>query len=128
MFVDKVVNLLNSNFKTLINMSNNTGNTIIALLVGATIGAGIGILFAPDKGSKTREKIKDGFDDVKNNLNDKLHEVSEKLKGKGILSKEDIDRNYDNIVANLTDKTEDVVSYLENKLAELKEKNAKFQS
>ncbi len=109
-------------------MSNNTGNTIIALLVGATIGAGIGILFAPDKGSKTREKIKDGFDDVKNNLNDKLHEVSEKLKGKGILSKEDIDRNYDNIVANLTDKTEDVVSYLENKLAELKEKNAKFQS
>ncbi len=109
-------------------MSNNTGNTIIALLVGATIGAGIGILFAPDKGSKTREKIKDGFDDVKNNLNDKLHEVSEKLKGKGILSKDDIDRNYDNIVANLTDKTEDVVSYLENKLAELKEKNAKFQS
>lgn len=128
MFVDNVVNLLDSNFKTLINMSNNTGNTIIALLVGATIGAGIGILFAPDKGSKTREKIKDGFDDVKNNLNDKLHEVSEKLKGKGILSKEDIDRNYDNIVANLTDKTEDVVSYLENKLAELKEKNAKFQS
>lgn len=128
MFVDKVVNLLDSNFKNLINMSNNTGNTIIALLVGATIGAGIGILFAPDKGSKTREKIKDGFDDVKNNLNDKLHEVSEKLKGKGILSKEDIDRNYDNIVANLTDKTEDVVSYLENKLAELKEKNAKFQS
>lgn len=109
-------------------MSNNTGNTIIALLVGATIGAGIGILFAPDKGSKTREKIKDGFDDVKNNLNDKLHEVSEKLKGNGVLSKVDIDRNYDNIVANLTDKTEDVVSYLENKLAELKEKNAKFQS
>ncbi len=128
MFVDNVVNLLDSNFKTLINMSNNTGNTIIALLVGATIGAGIGILFAPDKGSKTREKIKDGFDDVKNNLNDKLHEVSEKLKGKGILSKDDIDRNYDNIVANLTDNTEDVVSYLENKLAELKEKNAKFQS
>jgi len=109
-------------------MSNNTGSTIVAVLVGVTIGAGLGILFAPDKGSKTREKIKDGFDDVKNNLNDKLHEVSEKLKGSSILSKEDIDRNYDNIVANLTEKTEDVVSFLENKLAELKEKNAKFQS
>jgi gas vesicle protein len=128
MFVDNVVNLLDSNFKTLINMSNNTGNTIIAVLVGATIGAGLGILFAPDKGSKTREKIKDGFDDVKNNLNDKLHEVSEKLKGNSILSKEEIDRNYDNIVNNLSDKTEDVISYLENKLADLKEKNAKFQS
>ena len=109
-------------------MSNNTGNTIIAILVGATIGAGLGILFAPDKGSKTREKIKDGFDDVKNNLNDKLHEVTEKLKSKGILNKEDIDRNYDHIVASLSEKTEDVVSYLENKLAELKEKNAKLQS
>lgn len=109
-------------------MSNNTGNTIVAVLVGVTIGAGLGILFAPDKGSKTREKIKDGFDDVKNNLTDKLHEVSEKLMGNGILKKEDIDRNYDNIVASLSEKTEDVVSYLENKLAELKEKNAKFQS
>ncbi|WP_348824688.1 YtxH domain-containing protein [Flavobacterium aestuarii] len=109
-------------------MSNNTGNTIVAVLVGVTIGAGLGILFAPDKGSKTREKIKDGFDDVKNNLTDKLHEVSEKLMGNGVLKKEDIDRNYDNIVASLSEKTEDVVSYLENKLAELKEKNAKFQS
>lgn len=109
-------------------MSNSTGNTIVAVLVGVTIGAGLGILFAPDKGSKTREKIKDGFDDVKNNLTDKLHEVSEKLMGNGVLKKEDIDRNYDNIIASLSDKTEDVVAYLENKLAELKEKNAKFQS
>ncbi len=109
-------------------MSNNTGSTIVAVLVGVTIGAGLGILFAPDKGTKTREKIKDGFDDVKNNLNDKLHEVTEKLKSKGILNKEDIDRNYDHIVASLSEKTEDVVSYLENKLAELKEKNAKLQS
>jgi len=109
-------------------MSNNTGNTIVAVLVGVTIGAGLGILFAPDKGSKTREKIKDGFDDVKNNLTDKLQEVSEKLMGNGVLKKEDIDRNYDNIIASLSDKTEDVVAYLENKLAELKEKNAKFQS
>jgi len=108
-------------------MSKDTGSVIVAVLAGITIGAGLGILFAPDKGSKTREKIKDGFDDVKNNLNDKLHEVTEKIAGKGILNKADIDRNYDQIVASLSDKTEDVVSYLENKLAELKLKNAKFQ-
>ncbi|HSD06624.1 YtxH domain-containing protein [Flavobacterium sp.] len=107
---------------------SNKGNTIIALLAGITIGAGLGILFAPDKGSNTRDKIKDGFDDLKDNFSDKLHEVSEKFLGKGILNKAEIDRNYDNIVASLSEKTEDVVSYLENKLKELKDKNANFQS
>lgn len=108
-------------------MSNNTGNTIVAVLLGATIGAGLGILFAPEKGSKTRDKIKEGFDDAKNNLNDKLHEVSEKIKHNGILDKNDIEQNYDRIVNNLSHKTEDVISYLENKLADLKIKNAKLQ-
>ncbi|WP_264566054.1 YtxH domain-containing protein [Flavobacterium sp. N3904] len=108
-------------------MSNNTGNTIVAILVGAAIGAGIGILFAPDKGSKTREKLKDGFDDAKHNLQDKFHDVSEKLIGKVLVAKDDIDGNYENIVSTLSHKTEDVISFLENKLAELKLKNAKFQ-
>jgi gas vesicle protein len=115
------------NFKKIIIMSNNTGNTIVAILAGAAIGAGIGILFAPDKGSKTREKLKDGFDDAKHNLQDKLYDVSDKIIGKVLIAKDDIDGNYENIVSTLSHKTEDVISFLENKLAELKLKNAKFQ-
>ena len=46
-------------------MTNNTGNTLLALLAGAAVGKGIGILFAPDKGSKTRKKIRDGFEHEK---------------------------------------------------------------
>ena len=38
-------------------MASNTGQTLLALLTGAAIGAGIGILYAPDKGSKTRKQI-----------------------------------------------------------------------
>ena len=60
-------------------MASNTGNTILALLTGAAIGAGIGILFAPDKGTNTRRKIREGVDEAKENLNEKFSEVSEKL-------------------------------------------------
>ena len=36
----------------------NTGSTLLALVTGAAIGAGIGLLYAPDKGEKTRKKLK----------------------------------------------------------------------
>ena len=52
---------------------SKTTNTLLAFAVGAGVGAALGILFAPDKGSKTREKIKDGFDDLKEEVKSKLN-------------------------------------------------------
>lgn len=108
-------------------MSNNTGNTLLAVLSGAVIGAGLGILFAPDKGSKTREKIKDGFEDAKNDLKHKFENASEELKSKFSKSKEDLEGTYEDMVSKMSHKTEDMISLLEKKLAELKEQNAKLQ-
>ena len=108
-------------------MSNKTGNSILALLLGTAIGAGVGILFAPEKGSKTRENIKDGFDDVKDNLQHKFDDVTHQLRKKFEGSKHDLEENYNEMVSNISYKTEDVISFLETKLAELKEQNAKLQ-
>ena len=108
-------------------MSNNTGNTFLAVLSGAVIGVGIGILFAPDKGTKTREKIKDGFDDAKNDLKHKFENVSEELKHKFSMAKNDLEETYEDMVSNMSNKTEDIITVLEAKLADLKKQNSKLQ-
>ena len=51
---------------------NNTGKILTALVSLAAAGAIVGILFAPDKGSETRKKIKEQgrkvVDDVQYNF------------------------------------------------------------
>jgi gas vesicle protein len=108
-------------------MSNTSGNSLLALLTGALVGVGIGILFAPDKGTKTREKIKDGFQDAKDDLKHKLDEVTEQLKSKLTHSTDNLEDSFEDMVSNASHKTEDLISFLEQKLAELKEQNAKLQ-
>ena len=97
-------------------MSGRNSESILALLAGAAIGVGLGILFAPDKGSKTREKIKTGFDDLKD-------EAKEKFSG----SKEELKEAVDNLLSKSSYKAEEAITFLEEKLAELKKQNTKLQ-
>ena len=108
-------------------MANNNGSNAVALLVGAAIGVGIGILFAPDKGSKTREKIKGNLDDWKIDVNNKLADYEDGIRTKLSGSKENLQETVENLLSNSSYKAEEAISFLEEKLAELKKQNAKLQ-
>ncbi|HOZ74603.1 MAG TPA: YtxH domain-containing protein [Flavobacterium sp.] len=105
----------------------STGNTVLGFVAGAAIGAIAGILYAPAKGSETREKLRDGLDDIKNNLQDKFENATDDLKGQISNAKFDLEETYENLVSTMSHKAEDVIAFLETKLADLKAQNAKYQ-
>jgi len=59
--------------------SNNTGKIVGAVLVGAAIGGILGVLFAPDKGSKTRKKLLAKGEDIKDLIQGKITEIVEQI-------------------------------------------------
>ena len=69
---------------------SRSSNTFLAFLSGATTGALLGILYAPDKGSNTRDRLSYTLDKYKERLEDLLddiingrHEAESLAKSKG---------------------------------------------
>mgnify|MGYP000951939513 CR=1 FL=1 len=58
---------------------NDNGKIITALLAGLAAGAVLGILFAPEKGSETREKINDSLADLSDAIKERAEEQFDQL-------------------------------------------------
>lgn len=59
-----------------------TEKTIIGILAGVAVGALIGVLFAPDKGANTRQKIAKKSASAKDDLKGKLDTITNSLSEK----------------------------------------------
>lgn len=71
---------------------NGTVKVIGALVVGSLIGAALGVLFAPEKGVRTRRNIKNGIkdlsDDIIKRIKDEASDLREKASDLEDLAKE----------------------------------------
>jgi len=68
----------------------DSGKVLLGLLAGVAVGALLGVLFAPDKGSVTRTKISKKGEDYADTLKEKFNEFIEDLSEKFDKVKEDV--------------------------------------
>lgn len=119
-------------------MSSNS-NTVVGALLGTAVGVGLGVLFAPDKGSITRQKIADGAvsakdtilseaDHLKHTIADKAQSVKQSVADSLSNNAQSLDDKLETLVTDASYKTEDVITSLENRLKSLKAKNRKLRT
>ena len=60
----------------------STGKVLVGVVAGAAVGAILGILFAPDKGSNTRKKIVNKGEGYANDVKDKFNEALDAINNK----------------------------------------------
>ena len=105
----------------------NTGSTLLALITGAAIGAGLGLLYAPDSGDNTRKKLKSDAQEAQDRLNKKYGETTSNLSDKAKKARMDFESRLEETLSSASHKADDILTAMESKLEELRKQNAKLQ-
>jgi gas vesicle protein len=70
---------------------NKSSKIIAAFIAGAAVGAVLGILFAPDKGTETRKKVSDDGKKMSDAIKNKFNEMKEKVNA----AKDDMEQQHE---------------------------------
>ena len=95
---------------------NRGSNSIFAFLVGAATGAALGVLFAPDKGKNTRDKLSFRLDKYKKKLEELSKEVMEGKEDNNSEAKAEGKK----VVEETTTKAESLLNDVEDLLSQIK--------
>jgi gas vesicle protein len=64
------------------NNSNQVGGLLAAFALGAVVGAGVALLYAPGSGKETRERIADKGRELKDKVSDAMNDMPQFIEGK----------------------------------------------
>ncbi len=88
---------------------NGTAKVIGALFIGALVGGALGVLFAPEKGSRTRRRIIEGAKDLAEDAKEKMKDEAADLRKKAdkleAMAKEKIEDLKNNFKTKATEAT-----------------------
>lgn len=107
-------------------MSNNTGNTLVALITGAIVGAGVGLLYAPQSGKKTRKQIKNKAGEAKDRLSSEYDKISDQVVDFAEDTKEKFEAKVNTLFSKASSQADHILTGMEAELEELKQKNAEL--
>lgn len=104
-----------------------SGSTFLALITGAAIGAGLGMLYAPERGEDTRRRLGENARRTQDDLNRRYKETSSNLSQKAKQAKSDFEVRLEETLSSASYKADEILTSLESKLEELRKQNSKFQ-
>ncbi|MDP5101782.1 MAG: YtxH domain-containing protein [Nonlabens sp.] len=107
---------------------NNSSKTILGVLAGVAVGAAVGLLYAPESGEDTRKKLKKNALKAKESAAAYAQDKYERASVKAESFRGTVAERIDSALETASYKADDVIVALEDKLAQLKEKNAAFHN